>query len=280
MKIGIFANLDKDLEGRATTALVEFLLPRNFEVYVSEQLECLQLPVRYCDNATLAACDIVVVFGGDGTILRIAKECARTNAKIFAVNLGHRGFLAAVEYVELSNIFNDIASGNYVLDTRNLINVTAGENIYLALNEAVIARGAQTKMLKTEVRVNGALADKYASDGVIVSTPTGSTAYSLSAGGPIIAPDVNAVLITPICAHSLHSRPMVINSDNTIWIKLLRAETYAYLNIDGDDVQKLQSGDIFLVTKSEYSVSFIRLKKYNYYEKLLQKMRYWSSFDK
>ncbi len=280
MKIGIYANLFRDLNGNATKALFSVLGKKGVEVLLSDELRCLGLDARYYSRIALAReSDVVVVFGGDGTILRIARECARYDAMIFAVNLGHRGFLAESDAANMAVNIEELLHGNYVADTRTFLEVRAKCSKFYALNEVVLARGTRTKVMKSEVRLNGALVDRYTSDGIIISTPTGSTAYNLSAGGPIIAPDVDALVITPISAHSLHSRPIVVNNKNEIWVEVQHAEPHAHLNIDGEDVLNLADGDTITVTKSDLSVRFMRLTTFNYYEKLLEKMRYWSSFD-
>lgn len=281
MKVGIYTNLTRDIEGRATKALVRLLKENGFSVYVSDELTELDLDVVYLDKTSLAeTADLMVVFGGDGTILRIAKECAENALNIFAVNLGHMGFLAEVENVELKNIFDDIINGRYFIDERSMLEINVGDKYFTALNELVLERGTRTKIVKCEVSVNDSIIDRYTSDGIIVSSPTGSTAYSLSAGGPIVAPDVRAMIITPICAHSLNSRPVVISDKKTVKLKLIRTDSTAHISVDGEDVMNITPDQTITIRKSTLKVRFLRLKKYNYYEKLLGKMSYWSSFNK
>lgn len=276
MRVGIFTNLNKDIEGRATIALFSFLKERNIEVIVSDQLKCLNLQAHYYTKKKLAELsDIIVVFGGDGTILRIAKECAQNNAKIFAVNLGTLGFLTEVENVELSNIFNEIINGRYFIDKRALLTATHKGITFLALNDIVVTRSTVTKMVRSELRINGALVDTYVSDGIIFATPTGSTAYSLSSGGPILSPELEGIVISPICPHSLHSRHFVISDKNVISLTLIRAEPFAHLNIDGVDVEKILDGEMVVIEKSDIQLDFIRLTKYNFFDKLQEKMRSW-----
>lgn len=282
MKIGIYANLYRDAGGKVTRGLYDELKNAGVEVLLSDELRSLGLDGEYFSRMALAGeSDVVVVLGGDGTILRIAKECARQGAKLFSVNLGHRGFLAEAEKPGfVSDIIGSVIRGEYILDTRSFLEAKSKGNKFYALNEVVVARGTRTRVVKSEVRVDGALVDKYISDGIIVSTPTGSTAYNLSAGGPIIAPDVEAFVITPISPHSLHSRPIVVNNGSEIWLEVLNAEPHAHLNIDGEDVLNLADGDSVSVTRSDLKIGFVRLKDYNYYERLLEKMRYWNEIDK
>ncbi|MFA5449844.1 MAG: NAD(+)/NADH kinase [Clostridia bacterium] len=278
MKIGIYANLARDIGGASSNALLSLLSARNHKVYLSENLGFLNTSHPLLKTEDLAKeVDLMFVFGGDGTILRVAKFCAMHNTKIFAVNMGHMGFLTEVEDIKLDESLDRIESGDYIIDKRYLLSAELNGEVGYALNEAVIERGTRTKMLRSEVRVNGALLDIYNSDGIIVSTPTGSTAYSLSAGGSIIAPDLNALIVTPICPNSLHSRPIVINSSNTIGIKVIFADKEAHLNFDSDGSYfSLKDGDEVKIKQSTIYAPFLRFKGYNYYEKLMSKMNYWS----
>lgn len=282
MNIGIYANLSKDIGGRITSAILSILKPiKDLKINLSEELRVLSLD---CDdyfsrNALAQNSEIIIVLGGDGTILRIAKECALYGTKIYAINLGNKGFLAEEDNYNLEAQIKSLFENNLIIDNRQLLEIVSKENKFYALNEVVLARGSRTKTMKCEVRVDGALVDRYTSDGVIISTPTGSTAYNISAGGPIVSPDVQALIITPICAHSLHSRPLVVKSNAKIWVSLIHAEPYAHLNIDGEDVINLADGDSIEVTKSEMYTSFIRKKDYNYFERLSLKMRKWSDLE-
>ena len=245
MIIGIYTNLSKDIGGKVTTSIFN-LLSQNSSVTInlSDELRVLNLKGEYFSRNSLAQnSDLVIVLGGDGTILRIAKECALYNTMIYAINLGNRGFLTEEENFDINSQITFLLKNEYAHDRRKLIKIKTKDNNFFALNEVVLARGSRTKTMKCEVLVNGTLFDYYTSDGIIVSSPTGSTAYNISAGGPIIAPDVEAFVITPICAHSLHSRPIVVNNLCSIWISLLHAEPYAHLNIDGEDILNLADGD-------------------------------------
>lgn len=282
MKIGIYTNLSKDIGGRITSTILDILKTRDgLSINLSEELRVLDIDYTdyFSRNALAQSSDIIIVLGGDGTILRIAKECALYGTKIYAINLGTKGFLAEEDNFDLEKQINSLFENNLTIDKRQLLEINSKDNKFFALNEVVLARGSRTKTMKCEVRVDGALVDRYTSDGVIISTPTGSTAYNISAGGPIVSPDVKALIITPICAHSLHSRPLVVNSNAKIWVSLIHAEPYAHLNIDGEDVINLADGDSIEVTKSEMYANFIRKNNYNYFERLSLKMRKWSDIE-
>ncbi len=285
MKIGLYSNLTRDIGARYTKVVYNILLEKKVTVLFSNDLIGIDFGsdngVNYYDNYNLAKeSDVVIVLGGDGTILGIAKECATFNTPIFAVNLGHKGFLSEGNKEDLVRDFNDLFSGNYILDKRKLLKATivGSSTEYFALNDIVVAQSL-SRIIKAEITVNGTLVDKYTSDGIIVATPTGSTAYSLSAGGPIVAPDVSCFIISPICAHSLHSRPLIVSSSSTVTVKILSAEPSANVNVDGQIVNLITNGNEVKITDSELSVSFIRRPSFNFYEKLLEKMRYWSSIE-
>ncbi|HOK81452.1 MAG: NAD(+)/NADH kinase [Clostridiales bacterium] len=274
MRIGIFSNLERDTDGTAAKTLSSVLKGRGHEVYVWDQLACLNIDAPALNKNDLAkAAEAIVVLGGDGTVLRIAKECALYRTLIIAINFGRLGFLSEVETLdELDTVFEQIEKGDFYTESRGILDVSFGGKTYKALNEVALARGRSTKVIRFAIKVNGSTLNSYSADGVIVCTPTGSTAYSLSAGGPVVAPEVNAMIITPVCPHSLNSRSYIISDDSEVTIELTKSDGETNLNIDGDDLLTLSEGDIVKVKRSELSAQFIRLKKYNYYRKLLAKM--------
>ena len=285
MKIGLYSNLTRDINAQYTIAVYNILKEKDVSIYISNDLKDIDFgdPISNTyDNYNLAKeTEVVIVLGGDGTILGIAKECATFNTPIFAVNMGHKGFLSEVNKEDLEQDFNDLFSGNFVLDNRRFLKVKIGDSnaTHYALNEVVVAQSLCSRILKAEITVNGTLVDKYTSDGIIVATPTGSTAYSLSAGGPIVAPDVSCFIISPICAHSLHSRPMIVSNSSVVNVTLLNADPSANVNVDGQNLGQITNGTSVEITDSDLSVSFIRRPNFNFYEKLLEKMRYWSSIE-
>lgn len=274
MKIGIYANLERDIDGGAAKTLAAILLKRGHEIFLWDKLNCLNLNAPLLNKEDLAsATDAIVVLGGDGTVLRIAKECAEHCTLIIAINFGHLGFLSEIEKMdELDAVFEQIEKGDFYTEKRGILELSYGGKTYKALNEVALARGRSTKVIRFSVKVNGNTLNSYSADGIIVCTPTGSTAYSLSAGGPVVAPEVNAMIITPVCPHSLNSRSYIISDDSEVTIELTKSDGETNLNIDGDDVLTLQTGDTIKVKRSCLDAQFIRLKKYNYYRKLLAKM--------
>lgn len=224
--------------------------------------------------------DVLIVFGGDGTILNIASECGRRGVKIIGINYGHIGFLAEFEPEKLDTAIHMICSGNYALQERSMLKIAYDDKEYLALNDLVIQRCTSgnefSNTINLRADIDGSVVDNYTADGLIVSTPTGSTAYSLAAGGSILTPDINAFIMTPICAHSLHSRPVVYSDKSTL--TLTRTDKRGAINIvvDGKSVDCACDLGPIVVTKSDYKVSFITSFEDNFFNKLLIKLNIWS----
>ena len=219
--------------------------------------------------------DRVLVFGGDGTMLDAVRAIGGRNIPLLGVNLGYLGFLSAFESdADCERIVDCLKHGKAV--SRMLLDVDInGKASSEALNEVVI-KTAGTRPITVDVSVDGKFADSFHSDGVIVTSPAGSTAYSLSAGGPVLAPGVDATVIIPICAHSLHSRPLVVNASSEISVKL-SGNLAATVSVDGADSGSLQVGESVNVTKSENSVTFLTDGSENFYAKLLKKMNRWGT---
>lgn len=224
----------------------------------------------------------VLVFGGDGTMLEAVRDSGGADVEILGVNLGTMGFLAAFEQdAEPAAIIDALKNG--VSKPRMLLEAVAdGKSVGRALNEVVV-KGVGSRPIHLDVYVNDSYVDTYHSDGLIVSTPTGSTAYSFSAGGPVLAPDVDAIVINPICAHSLHSRPLVVSSTAEI-VLCLKGVDYsvdrngvATVAIDGEEVAKLPRNAMLRVKKSGSIVRLTAADDCNFYGKLLQKMNRWGT---
>ncbi len=224
--------------------------------------------------------DIVIVLGGDGTILTIASECAVNGVKILGINYGHVGFLADFEPNQLTDALNLLRSGKFNVEKRSMLEVFHSDGgVYYALNDAVVQRSTSgdsfSNTISLHAEIDGATVDNIASDGLIVSTPTGSTAYSLAAGGSVLTPDINAFIMTPICAHSLHSRPIVFGDGCTVRISRIDSRGVLNLIIDGRAVSTVKKGDIITVKKADRFVEFISLPGGNFFDKLLYKLNVW-----
>lgn len=237
-----------------------------------------------CKNVSAAGeldgLDILIVLGGDGTILNLASECARRGIKIIGINYGHVGFLAEFEPEKLDEAVKLVCEGNYSTQSRSMLEIICGENKFLALNELVIQRNTSgnnfSNTVNLSAKINGATVDNFSSDGIIVSTPTGSTAYSLSAGGSVLTPDINAFILTPICAHSLHSRPIVFSDESVLEIEPLKTRESLVMIVDGRLMGTVSKGERLTVKKSQYTVEFIVKKEENFFNKLFLKLNKWS----
>lgn len=215
--------------------------------------------------------DFIICFGGDGTILHMAKTATRHNIPILGVNIGTMGFMAELESSELHQLTR-LATGNYTIDSRMMLDVTVQRErniIYheLCLNDAVVTKGAVARIVHLSVSCDGVQAMECGGDGIIVATPTGSTGYNLSAGGPIVEPDAQSILITPICAHDLLSRCVVASPERVVTVELTRnARRNAFLSVDGGKAVKLAMGDITTVKKSHKQTKLIRLNDRSFYD--------------
>ena len=220
----------------------------------------------------------VVCFGGDGTILHMAKAATRHGVPVLGVNIGTMGFMAELESTEL-HMLSRLANNEYTLDKRMMLDVTVHRDrdiIFhdICLNDVVITKNSVARIVNLNVSCDGIQAMDMAGDGVIVATPTGSTAYSLSAGGPIMEPETRSVLVTPICAHDMASRSMVVSDKRTVQITLTKnARRNAFLSVDGGRSIKLNMGDVATVKRSSMETKLIRLKDRSFYEIVNQKFR-------
>ena len=221
---------------------------------------------------------MVICFGGDGTILHMSKAATRNNVPVLGVNIGTMGFMAELESGEMS-LLSRIATGEYSVVNRMMLDVTVMRDrdiIFhdICLNDAVITKGAIARIIHTTVSCDGVQAMECGGDGVIIATPTGSTAYSLSAGGPIIEPEAHSILITPICAHDVVSRSMVASDKRIINVKLTQnARQNAFLSVDGGKAVKIVMGDTITIKKSNFVTRLVRLKDRSFYDVVNHKFR-------
>ena len=226
----------------------------------------------------LPTASAVICFGGDGTILHMAKAATRHNIPILGVNIGTMGFMAELESSELQQL-KRLATGDYHIDNRMMLDVTVLRDrdiIFhdICLNDVVITKGAVARIVHLAVNCDGVQAMECGGDGVIVATPTGSTAYSLSAGGPIVEPEAHSILVTPICAHDVASRCMVASDQRVITVELTHnARRNAYLSVDGGKALRMNMGDVATVKKSGLVTKLVRLKDRSFYDVVNMKFK-------
>lgn len=230
--------------------------------------------------ADLGGLEVLFVLGGDGTILTVASECAKRGIKIIGINYGHIGFLAEFEPDRIDDAINLVKSGKYKIQSRSMLKIQASGEEFLALNDLVIQRSTSGANFRNTVslhaEIDGTTVDNFSSDGIIVSSPTGSTAYSLAAGGSVLTPDIGAFILTPICPHSLHSRPVVFGDGSLLTICPVNAGAPLGLIVDGRAVGEVKDGEKVIVSKSEYKAEFITSDDKNFFSKLLIKLNIWS----
>ncbi|MGB4132228.1 MAG: NAD(+)/NADH kinase, partial [Tepidanaerobacteraceae bacterium] len=279
LTVGVFPNIRKKNMIKVAKSLVTWFEDRAYRVKLSmEVAELLDMSYLSADPAELTSkIDVAVTLGGDGTLLGVARLVAQHKIPILGINMGHVGFLTEVE---LGDLFTDLEcfhNKEYDIDVRMMLEakVIRNEKVlteFLALNDIVITKGPFARLIRLKTYANEAYVDTYPADGLIISTPTGSTAYSLSAGGPIIRPDMNLLLLTPICPHTLHSRSIILSQDDVIKVTVLADHPEVMLTVDGQEGYKLLPKDTVIVNKSSFSTRLIRIKKRSFYDLLRKKL--------
>lgn len=226
----------------------------------------------------MSTASAVICFGGDGTILHMAKTATRQGIPILGVNIGTMGFMAELENTELDMLAR-LAKDDYTIDNRMMLDVTVHRDrdiIFhdICLNDVAITKGAVARIVHLNVRCDGVQAIECGGDGMIIATPTGSTAYSLSAGGPIVEPEAQNILITPICAHDVASRSIVASDKRVITVGMTKnARRNAFLSVDGGKALRLNMGDVATVKKSNLVTKLVRLKERSFYDVINQKFK-------
>lgn len=226
----------------------------------------------------LPTASAVICFGGDGTILHMAKTATRHGIPILGVNIGTMGFMAELESTELEQL-SRLATDDFAIDERMMLDVTVHRDrdiIFhdICLNDAVLTKGAVARIVHLSVKCDGVQAMECGGDGIIVATPTGSTAYSLSAGGPIVEPEAHSIVVTPICAHDVASRGFVAAEKRIITVALTRnARRNAYLSVDGGKALRMNMGDVATIRRSNLTTKLIRLKERSFYDVVNMKFK-------
>jgi NAD+ kinase len=266
--------------------LAKNLQDRGLEVLVEETTA--RLSTNFADSPVWTRCayaeigaraDVAIVLGGDGTMLHAARHLARHRVPLVGVNQGRLGFMTDIARTDMSNCVDDLLAGRFTAENRMLLSgeiVREGWAVAsnLALNEVVVDKGAIGRLIDFDLYVDGEFLYNLRSDGVIVSTPTGSTAYSLSANGPILHPQVKGIALVPLCPHSLTNRPVLVGDGNTIEIRIVRADD-PRVHFDGQETFDMKPGDVMRIRRSEDSVCFLHPPGYSYFAMLREKL-HWS----
>lgn len=279
--VGLVGKYDNPGMHDSVCALGEFLRGRGHEVMLASQT-AERLNIQDCPHRNLhdlaAESDVVVVMGGDGTMLSIARELASAGTPLIGVNQGRLGFLTDITVENMREGITEILSGQYVAEERILLNGQIrrhGENVFeaTAFNDVVVGKGGSGRLIDLEIAINSEFVYSQRADGLVVTSPTGTTAYALSAGGPIVHPTLEAVALVPICPHTLSARPIVVDSHSRIELHLTYADD-ARVHFDGQHHFDLQSGDHVWITRASRLVTLLHPHSYSYYDTLRQKLHW------
>lgn len=281
-KFAVITNKDRDENFVYTNALMKSIVSRGGKIVspgnegfiITENINS----IENCDFFT--DCDIAVCLGGDGTFLKAARTVYKYDKPMLGINLGSLGFLTEVEKHNIDLAVESIFSGKYYLEERIMLEVDIYmedklANSDIVINDAVLSRGAISRILHVKTYINDVFVDNFPGDGLIVSSPTGSTAYTLSAGGPVVEPDTDLIIVTPICPHILYSRSFITSGDSVVKaIVDERFDHMAMVTVDGQNAYKLSGGDMILVRRSDKKFRMISLKPKNFFNVLRNKIYY------
>ncbi|MDF2566948.1 MAG: ATP-NAD/AcoX kinase [Oscillospiraceae bacterium] len=273
MKILLMPNIDKKNAINCTIEVAEILDNLHAEVLMDTRFKTLfgMKKIVFDDFfKQLAVCDIIITIGGDGTIIHSSKHACSQNKPLLGINLGRLGFMASLEFDELHKL-KRLFNNDYKLDKRMMLDVElrtkSGTKKYLALNDVVVTNGSISRIIDLNVTCFGKNVGSYRADGIIVATPTGCTAYTLSAGGPIVEPSVNCIALTPICPHSLFSRSTIFSDEKILNIKISNdTDNEVYITVDGEYTVKFEPEDELIVKKSESYIQLINMNELAFYE--------------
>lgn len=284
-KIGIICKPDDHLIASTAQSLFQYLSENSVEIFTDEVSTNLinNSSVSKSDTNEIAEnCDLVIVVGGDGTILHAAHSLIEKQIPLLGINLGHLGFLAEIRPQEIYKQLDQILAGNYIEEHRFVLKASLMRNGTVictanAVNDVVVHAMQMVRMIEIETRVNKQHLNTLRADGYIVATPTGSTAYALSGGGPILHPKLGAIVLVPICPHTLSNRPIVVDADSEIEILLPIQNRYTALaSVDGQINMDFMPADTLKIEKGEFSLRLIQPDHYDYFEVLREKLR-WST---
>jgi len=285
-RIGIVTKKNKPEAVPITKNLIDWFRFKKIEVYVEKEMAHLLgphasgpnlNPIEREDFPNLV--EMILVLGGDGTLLSVARLVGDQGVPILGVNLGGLGFLTEITLQELYRVLERVVQGDFVTDERVVLNATVirkGERMaeFIVLNDAVINKGALARIIDIETTINGEYLTTFKSDGLIISTPTGSTAYNLSAGGPIVYPSLHCIILTPICPHTLTNRPIMIPDDVEIRAALKTKQQEVILTLDGQQGFPLEVEDVVEVKKAEGRILLIKSPYRHYFEVLREKLKW------
>jgi len=285
--VGLIVNYKKEKTRETACRIIDWLNSKKLKVCIEgnkgkeigkEELNC---PTE----KFLKKVDLIISLGGDGTLLRAARLAATEDIPVFGVNLGGLGFLTQIGIDDLEKSLEKLYQGRYFLDERMMLSCTVKRREkeikkFTALNDVVIGKGAFARIICLATYVNNDYVITYSADGLVVSTSTGSTAYSLSAGGPIVNPNINSIILTPICPHTLSARPIIIGENDQVKIILESSEEKVMVTIDGQEGFVLKPKDEVIIKKSDHIARLITFKEKSFYAILREKLRWSGQINK
>ncbi len=276
MIIAIFPNEEKKSSFDIAKQIILYLNKNDIEV-VSEEEKAKVLNIKSISQVNPNEIKFLIVMGGDGTILRIAHKYSDFNAAILGINLGGLGFMADIPVSDIFSSLKDLLSDQFFIEKRLMIEgVTPKNEKFFAANDVVFHRGYNHSLIDLAVHVDNTFLNTFCADGIIIATPNGSTAYSLSAGGPILSPQLDAFVLTQICPHTISNRPFVLTADHAIEVKYLSLhKTPIQVHSDGIIHFDMKTNDIFKIKKSDKHFKLVKLKKHDYFSTLRTKLN-WS----
>jgi len=277
-KIGLTAKR-RDVEQYVSTIkrVYDYLLKMKKDVYMERHVaELIGVKKYKLFNRGKTSVDLLLVMGGDGTILSVVRTMRKFNTKIFGINMGNLGFLSEIPPVQINKTLSKIFKGEYTVDKRLMLRVEVVRDkkiikYFHALNEAVVSKGAISRIVNLKAKIDGRKLTTYNADGLIISTPTGSTAYNLSAGGPILYPSIKAFVLTPIAPHSFTQKPIIIPDHKKVEIVIDSNNRHIHLSIDGQESTSLDFGDIVRI-KCDGDANFVRLPTESFFKTLRDKL--------
>lgn len=276
--VGLIINIFKKPIIEIGLQVIQLLNARQVRtIAIGEEAEALGLaPTEKDDFCQMA--QVVLVIGGDGTMLRAARTVYGREIAILGINQGYLGFLTEIEVEQLAESLEQLLQGAYTVERRMMLTAQVYRNGVCiadvsALNDLVVTKGALSRIIKMELYLEDKLVEKYHGDGLIFSTPTGSTGYSLSANGPIVYPNMDLCIVTPICPHSLIARPLIFSPEHTLTLRLDANNAPAMLTVDGQNGVELKQGDWIQISKAEHDTYLLVLEKRNFFAVLREKLK-------
>lgn len=281
MTIGIIGNTSKENIGDVTLDIIEKIISHNIDYYISDSLKTILNSTSLSDekfkneNTLSNLCDFLISIGGDGTMLSTSLLAHQNNIPVLGINFGKLGFLTEVDIAAVDNCLIDLKKNNYLIEERMILKGSC-KNIethpLFAVNDIVIDKGGWAKMIEISVSISGQYVTTFSADGLIIATPTGSTGYSLSVGGPIVNPRTDVITLSPISAHSLTMRPLVLPGNDEIFIKVESMHDKIQIHSDGQRTIEISTPVEIQIEKSKNPLKLIKIGDTNYYEILRNKL--------